>query len=42
MITATDLAVLRTKIASDSAVISLYLNIPVDIADHRGLVTRAG
>ena len=41
MITATDLAVLRTKIASDSAVISLYLNIPVDIADHRGLVTRA-
>jgi peptide chain release factor subunit 1 len=32
---------LRAQRATRTAVVSLYLNIPVDLADHRGLVTRA-
>ncbi len=32
---------LRAQRATTTAVISLYLTIPVDLADHRGLVTRA-
>jgi hypothetical protein len=41
LITKTDTDELRALQAGHSAVISLYLNIPVDIAEHRGLVTRA-
>ena len=32
---------LRGLRARSSAVISLYLNVPVDLAEHRGLVTKA-
>lgn len=41
MITDADIAELRTQRATNTAVISIYLNVPVDIADHRGLLTRA-
>ncbi len=41
MIGTKDIGRLRAKRASDTAVISLYINVPVDIADHRGLLTRA-
>ncbi len=41
MITRTDADELRGARARNSAVISLYLNVPVDIAEHRGLTTRA-
>ncbi len=41
MITKTDTDELRGLRAKDSAVISLYLNVPVDLAEHRGLVTKA-
>jgi hypothetical protein len=32
---------LRGLLAPSSTVISLYLNVPVDLGEHRGLVTRA-
>jgi peptide chain release factor subunit 1 len=41
LIATTDVPELRTERASNSAVISLYLNVPVDIAEHRGLLIRA-
>ncbi|HET9896930.1 MAG TPA: hypothetical protein VFQ44_18505 [Streptosporangiaceae bacterium] len=41
MITKTDADGLRGQRARNSAVISLYLNVPVDLAEHRGLVTKA-
>jgi hypothetical protein len=41
LIARTDVAELRTKCAANSAVLSLYLNVPVDIAEHRGLLIRA-
>lgn len=41
MITSTDVAELRTHRTSSTPIISLYLNVPVDIAEHRGLMTRA-
>lgn len=40
MIAKTDIDELRGLRARNSAVISLYLNIPVDLAEHRGLATR--
>jgi hypothetical protein len=36
-----DTGELRAQRATRTAVVSLYLNIPVDLAAHRGLVTRA-
>jgi peptide subunit release factor 1 (eRF1) len=39
--TKTDADDLRGLLAPDTTVISLYLNVPVDIAEHRGLLTRA-
>jgi len=41
LITDAAIAELRTRRATDSPVISIYLNVPVDIADHRGMLTRA-
>src|SRR5580658_1553672 len=32
---------LRARRAKDTSVISLYLNVPVDLGEHRGLMTRA-
>ena len=40
MITGADIAELRTQRAKDTPIISVYLNVPVDIAEHRGLLTR--
>lgn len=40
MITNSDVARLRTQRARNTPVISIYLNVPVDIAEHRGLLTR--
>jgi hypothetical protein len=39
--TSTDTDDLRGLLAPNTTVISLYLNVPVDIAEHRGLLTRA-
>jgi len=36
-----DAVELRAKRADRTAVVSLYLNIPVDLADHRGLIPKA-
>ena len=41
MITNADVARLRTQRARNSPVTSVYLNVPVDIAEHRGMLTRA-
>ena len=41
MITNTDTDDLRGLLAQKTTVISLYLNVPVDIAEHRSLLTRA-
>jgi Bacterial archaeo-eukaryotic release factor family 10 len=41
LITNSDVARLRTQRARNTPVISIYLNVPVDIAEHRGLLTRA-
>lgn len=41
MITDADIAKLRTWRATRTPIISLYLNVPVDVADHRGMLTRA-
>jgi hypothetical protein len=39
--TYTDTDDLRGLLAQNTTVISLYLNVPLDIAEHRGLLTRA-
>ena len=39
--TEADVGQLRAQRAARSAVISLYLNIPVDLAEHRGLAPKA-
>ncbi len=41
MITRTEADKLRTMRAATPAVLSVYLNVPVDLAQHRGLPTRA-
>jgi peptide subunit release factor 1 (eRF1) len=41
MTAGTDAGQLRARFATRTAVVSLYLNIPVDLAGHRGLTTRA-
>jgi peptide chain release factor subunit 1 len=41
LITYADIAELRAQRATDTPVVSLYLNVPVDIAEHRGMLTRA-
>lgn len=41
MITDADLAELRAQRATNTPIISIYFNVPVDIADHRGMLTRA-
>jgi Bacterial archaeo-eukaryotic release factor family 10 len=40
-ITSTQADDLRGLLASNTTVISLYLNVPLDLAEHRGLLTRA-
>jgi hypothetical protein len=40
LITYEDIAGLRAQRATNTPVISIYLNVPVDIAEHRGLLTR--
>lgn len=37
----TEIDGLRGLLAQNTTVISLYLNVPVDLAEHRGLLTRA-
>jgi hypothetical protein len=41
LITNADVAELRTQRAKKTPVTSVYLNVPVDIAEHRGMLTRA-
>jgi peptide chain release factor subunit 1 len=41
LIAPADIAELRVQRASEAAIISLYLNVPLDIAEHRGLTTKA-
>jgi len=41
LISRTDADKLRGLRSPDSAVLSLYLTVPVDLAEHRGLATRA-
>ncbi len=41
MTTVAQAVALRDRRATRTAVISLYLNIPLDLAEHRGLATRA-
>jgi hypothetical protein len=41
MTAGTEVTELRANRATRTAVVSLYLNIPVDLAEHRGLLTRA-
>jgi hypothetical protein len=40
LITHADICALRAQRASNSPVISLYLNVPVDIAEHKGTLVR--
>lgn len=40
MITCANIAKLRTQRATNTPVISIYINVPVDIAEHRGMLTR--
>lgn len=41
MITHSDISALRAQRASNAPVISLYLNVPVDIAEHKGTLIRS-
>ncbi len=41
MITAAGVQRLRSRRADEPAVLSVYLGVPVDVGDHRGLPTRA-
>jgi hypothetical protein len=41
LIATADVAELRAQRAYSTPIVSLYLNVPVDIADHRGLMTKA-
>jgi hypothetical protein len=41
LIAPADVAALRAQRASAAPIVSLYLNVPVDIALHRGLTTKA-
>ncbi len=41
MITAAGAEQLRSRRADEPAVVSVYLGVPVDVADHRGLPVRA-